>query len=82
VDKVLACRDCKKEFKLSDDQQAWFKAQGFQEPKRCKACRDKRKAARPGGAGVAPQGVQNTRRANPPAQSQVRSVGGEKLFNE
>jgi hypothetical protein len=43
-DKVIVCKSCNKEFTLSDAQQVWFKDQGFSEPKRCKPCRDKRKA--------------------------------------
>jgi hypothetical protein len=80
VDKAIVCKQCKKEFKISDDQQAWFKAQGFQEPKRCKACRDKRRAEKgekPGGSGSAPVSA-------PPKSSTsftARASGDGRLFN-
>jgi len=46
-DKTLVCQDCKKEFVFTVGEQEFYKAKGFDnEPKRCKACRDKRKAQR------------------------------------
>ena len=46
-DKVLICQDCGKEFIFTVGEQEFYKEHGFEnEPKRCKECRDKRKAAR------------------------------------
>ena len=46
-DKKLVCQDCGKEFIFTAGEQAFYKEKGLDnEPKRCKECRDKRKAAR------------------------------------
>lgn len=46
-DKTLVCQDCSKEFIFTAGEQAFYKEKGLDnEPKRCKECRDKRKAAR------------------------------------
>ena len=45
ADKTLVCSDCGKEFVFTEGEQAFYAEKGFtNEPKRCKACRDKRKA--------------------------------------
>ena len=45
-DKTLICQDCGQEFLFTVGEQEFYKEKGFNnEPKRCKACRDKRKAA-------------------------------------
>lgn len=46
-DKVLVCRDCGAEFVFTAGEQQFYAEKGFQnEPVRCKACRDAKKAAR------------------------------------
>jgi len=46
-DKTLICEDCGQEFIFTVGEQEFYKEKGFEnEPKRCKACRDKKKAAR------------------------------------
>jgi len=46
-DKTLVCCDCGQEFTFTAGEQEFYKEKGFEnEPKRCKACRDKKKAAR------------------------------------
>lgn len=46
-DKTLVCKDCGNEFVFTAGEQAFYKEKGLDnEPKRCKECRDKRKAAR------------------------------------
>ena len=46
-DKTLICQDCGKEFIFTVGEQEFYKEKGFNnEPKRCKECRDKRKAQR------------------------------------
>ncbi len=45
-DKVLACRECGKEFLFSAGEQAFYAEKGFQhQPSRCKDCRGPRRAA-------------------------------------
>lgn len=49
-DKTIACVDCGAEFTFTADEQQRFAERGFtNEPKRCKTCRDARKASQPGG---------------------------------
>jgi hypothetical protein len=46
-DKTLTCKECNNPFTLSESEQAFFSRMGFQEPKRCKGCRQQRKTQRP-----------------------------------
>lgn len=49
-DKNLTCADCGSEFPFTRNEQAFYAERGFtNEPKRCKACRDKRRGGRDGG---------------------------------
>lgn len=51
-DKTIACSDCGEDFIHSAEDQARYAERGFtNEPKRCRGCREKRKAERPGGRG-------------------------------
>lgn len=44
-DKTIKCVDCGEEFTFTAGEQAFYAEKGFtNEPKRCKACRDKKKA--------------------------------------
>ncbi len=44
-DKVIKCVDCGTEFTFTARDQAFYAEKGFtNEPKRCKECRDKKKA--------------------------------------
>ena len=56
-DKTLTCRDCGAQFVFTAGEQAFYAERGFQnEPTRCKACRDARKATRnPGAASSEPR---------------------------
>ncbi len=45
-EKIVKCADCKSNFDLSAGEQAFFAKKGLSEPKRCKACRKKRKEER------------------------------------
>lgn len=40
------CRDCGKEFTLTDGEINFYRSKGFDLPNRCKACRDKRKGVK------------------------------------
>jgi len=45
-DKTLVCKECGQEFVFTAGEQEFYAERGFQnEPQRCKACRDARKAA-------------------------------------
>lgn len=43
-DRTLECIDCGEEFIFTAGEQEFFEEKGFDDPKRCKSCRDKRKA--------------------------------------
>ena len=59
-DKTLVCKDCGKEFVFTAGEQEFYAEKGFQnEPTRCKACRDARKASR-GGANGEPREMYET----------------------
>ncbi|NLL44197.1 MAG: cytochrome C551 [Mollicutes bacterium] len=46
-DKTIICKDCGEEFVFSVNEQQFYAEKGFtNEPARCKACRNKRKAQR------------------------------------
>ncbi len=42
-DKTLTCVDCGAQFTFSERDQAFYQERGYQAPRRCKTCRDKRK---------------------------------------
>jgi len=44
-DKSLQCSDCGREFVWPAGEQEFFKKKGFQQPKRCTACRNRKKAS-------------------------------------
>ena len=47
ADKTLVCKDCNAEFVFTEGEQEFYAEKGFNnQPVRCKACRDKRKAER------------------------------------
>lgn len=50
-DMMLECQDCKQEFIFEEGEQAFFESKGYTPPKRCKPCRDKKKAQRSRGGG-------------------------------
>jgi hypothetical protein len=50
-DKELTCADCRGKFLHSAKDQEFFAEKGFEPPKRCKDCRQAKKAERGGGAG-------------------------------
>jgi hypothetical protein len=45
-DKEIVCEDCRQTFVWSESEQEFYRQKDFTPPKRCKPCRDKRKAAR------------------------------------
>ncbi len=54
-DKVLTCEDCGEEFIFSAGEQHFYESKGFSKPKRCKPCRDKKKAAHNANANAKPK---------------------------
>ena len=48
-DQTLVCVDCGAQFTFSARDQAFYQERGYQAPRRCKTCRDKRKADGGGG---------------------------------
>ncbi len=51
TDKTLTCKECGQEFVFTAGEQEFYAEKGFtNEPQRCKACRDARKAAARGDA--------------------------------
>lgn len=50
-DKQLNCVDCGAQFLFTARDQAFYQERGYSAPRRCKTCRDKRKAGGPGGGG-------------------------------
>ena len=42
--KVLVCIDCQQTFNFEAGEQTFYLSKGLAEPKRCKPCRDKRRA--------------------------------------
>lgn len=50
TDKTLVCKECGQEFTFTASEQEFYAEKGFtNEPQRCKACRDARKAQRNNG---------------------------------
>jgi hypothetical protein len=45
-DKQIVCEDCRDTFVWTEAEQEFYLQKDFIPPKRCKPCRDKRKAAR------------------------------------
>ncbi|MCE3234761.1 MAG: hypothetical protein K0Q50_941 [Vampirovibrio sp.] len=50
-DKQIVCTTCGTDFTFTGEEQEFYFSKGFQEPKKCKPCRDAAKQARGGGGG-------------------------------
>lgn len=48
-DDTFTCKDCSAEFTFTAGEKRFYATNGFQPPKRCKDCRNKRKAQRDDG---------------------------------
>lgn len=46
ADKTIQCTDCGTEVTITVGEQKFYADKGFQEPKRCKPCREKKKIER------------------------------------
>lgn len=51
AERQIQCQSCGTEFPFSVEEQEFYQSKGFQEPKKCKPCRDAAKASRGGGRG-------------------------------
>src|SRR5687767_4904998 len=51
TDRLIVCTSCGTEFPFSAEEQEFYSSKGFQEPKKCKPCRDAAKQNRGGGYG-------------------------------
>ena len=47
----VTCKDCGKEFTLTEGEIEFYKSKGLNLPKRCKECREANKASKPGQTG-------------------------------
>ena len=54
-DKLVTCVDCGAQFTFTARDQAFYQERGYQAPRRCKTCRDKRKSGALPTGGVRPQ---------------------------
>lgn len=50
-DETIKCADCGRDFIFTDRDKSFYEEKGFTPPKRCKNCRDAKKAERQGGGG-------------------------------
>ncbi len=50
-DKEITCSDCGQTFIFTGREQVFFQEKGFNPPKRCKPCREKKQQERRGGRG-------------------------------
>lgn len=55
-DRQLTCQACGTEFTFTAEEQEFYESKGFQEPKKCKPCRDAAKQSRGGGRGGSGRG--------------------------
>ncbi len=51
TDTQLTCSSCGGEFTFTGEEQEFYESKGFQQPKKCKPCRDAAKQSRGGGGG-------------------------------
>lgn len=72
-DKTLNCNDCKRDFVFRAKDQEFFARMNFTEPKRCKPCRDIKKAQKEGLAAPSPGGTQSFSEDDFPKK---KNVGG------
>jgi len=45
-EQTLTCADCGRDFSFTERDQEYYREKGFEPPKRCKDCRDAKKAQR------------------------------------
>lgn len=50
-DETINCADCKSDFVWTEGEQQFFEQKAFKKPRRCRECRQKRRADREQGSG-------------------------------
>jgi len=65
-DKSLVCVDCGVQFTFTARDQAFYQERGYQAPRRCKVCRDKRKS---GQVSTGASGFERSGGGGPPSRS-------------
>jgi len=71
ADEVIGCVDCREDFTFTESEATFFAAKGLTRPRRCKACRQKRKDAKVADGSVAAPASRPA-----PARGQVQWVSG------
>ena len=66
-DEVIVCADCRSDFTFTESEATFFASKGLTKPRRCKACRQKRKDAKASEPGAVPAA---------PAPRNTQWVGG------
>lgn len=51
TDRQIQCTACGTEFTFTTEEQEFYESRGFQDPRKCKPCRDAAKQSRGGGGG-------------------------------
>lgn len=51
AERTIQCTSCGTDFAFSVEEQEFYQSRGFQDPKKCKPCRDAAKQSRGGGGG-------------------------------
>jgi len=51
TERQIMCQSCGTEFTFTPEEQEFYQTKGFQDPKKCKPCRDAAKQSRGGGYG-------------------------------
>lgn len=50
ADEVIKCADCPDTFVFTEGERAFYESRNFSKPKRCKPCREKKRASRGDGS--------------------------------
>lgn len=67
-DQTINCADCGRDFIWSSEEQRFYRERKYERPKRCKACRERRKAGK--GQGIPGRSVPPAAAAPPPSRRQ------------
>ena len=70
-DEAINCADCRAEFIFTESEATFFASKELTKPRRCKACRQKRKDAKAGEVGATASPIQAV-----PAKGRTQWVGG------
>ena len=79
-DQLLTCADCGAQFTFTAKDQAFYRQRGFVAPRRCRECRDKRKAAGPGQPEAAGYGPRHAPAPRGPSYGAPEAEGAGRQF--